>query len=82
MAVQQAHWERTAASEQGPAYSIHTRRLVRRCWQPTDVLLLKAAIDANLEHLCPWMLWARHEPEDLHRKIERLRRCRGEFDLG
>jgi RimJ/RimL family protein N-acetyltransferase len=27
------------------------------------------------------MLWARHEPEDLH-TIEHLRRCRGEFDLG
>jgi RimJ/RimL family protein N-acetyltransferase len=27
------------------------------------------------------MLWAQHEPEDLHTKIERLRRYRGAFDL-
>jgi RimJ/RimL family protein N-acetyltransferase len=82
VAAQQAHWEHTVARGQGPAYRIHTQRLVLRCWQPTDAPLLKAAIDANLEHLRPWMLWARHEPTDLRRKIEQLRRCRGEFDLG
>lgn len=82
MEVQQAHWERTGASGQGPAYCIHTQRLVLRCWHPTDAPLLKAAIDACLEHLRPWMLWAQYEPEELPRKIERLRRCRGEFDLG
>ena len=82
MKVQQAHWERTGASGQGPAYRIHTQRLVLRCWQPTDAPLLKAAIDANLEHLRPWLPWAQYEPTDLHRKIEHLRHCRGEFDLG
>ena len=66
----------------GPAYRIHTARAVLRCWHPTDAPLLKAAIDASLEHLRPWMLWARHEPETLQTKIERLRRFRGEFDLG
>src|SRR4030095_2682089 len=40
MEVQQAHWERTVASGQGPAYRIHTQRLVLRCWQPTDAPLL------------------------------------------
>jgi hypothetical protein len=55
MEVQQAHWERTVTSGQGPAYRIHTHRLVLRCWQPTDAPLLKAAIDVNLEHLRPWM---------------------------
>ena len=53
MAVQQAHWERTVASGQGPAYRIHTQRLVLRCWQPTDAPLLKAAIDAT------WSIYAR-----------------------
>jgi RimJ/RimL family protein N-acetyltransferase len=66
----------------GPAYRIHTHRLVLRCWQPLDAPLLKAAIDANLEHLRPWMPWAQQEPEALQVKIERLRRFRGEFDLG
>jgi RimJ/RimL family protein N-acetyltransferase len=66
----------------GPAYCIHTRRLVLRCWHPGDAPLLKAAIDANLEHLRPWMPWVQYEPEDLQTKIERLRRWRGAFDLG
>jgi RimJ/RimL family protein N-acetyltransferase len=66
----------------GPAYRIHTSRLVLRCWQPTDALLLQTAIAASLEHLRPWMPWARYEPEDLQAKIDRLRRSRGEFDLG
>jgi RimJ/RimL family protein N-acetyltransferase len=81
MEVQQAHWEHTVASAQGPAYRIHTQRLVLRCWQPADAPLLKTAIEASLEHLRPWMPWAQHAPEDL-RTIEYLRRCRGEFDLG
>lgn len=61
----------------GPAYRIHTRRLVLRCWHPSDAALLKAAIDANLDHLRPWLPWAQHEPEDLQAKIERLRQFRG-----
>src|SRR5262245_44471670 len=66
----------------GPAYRIHTSRLVLRCWQPTDAALLQTAIEANLTHLRPWLPWAQHEPEDLQSKIERLRRCRGQVELG
>jgi RimJ/RimL family protein N-acetyltransferase len=66
---------------QRPAYSIQTKRLVLRCWNPADAALLKAAIDESLEHLRPWMPWARHEPEALETKVERLRRFRGWFDL-
>jgi RimJ/RimL family protein N-acetyltransferase len=43
---------------------------------------LKEAIDASLEHLRPWMLWAEHEPQSLQDKIESLRRARAQFDLG
>lgn len=57
----------------GPAYRIHTQRLVIRCWDPADAPLLKAAIDASLDHLRPWMPWA---------KVDLLRHFRGEFDLG
>jgi RimJ/RimL family protein N-acetyltransferase len=64
-----------------PAYRIHTGRLVLRCWNPADAALLKAAIDSSLEHLRPWMPWAKHEPEALEAKVERLRRFRGMFDL-
>jgi len=65
----------------GPAYRIETRRLIVRCWQPTDAALLKAAIDASLDHLRPWMPWAEDEPQDLSAKVERLRSWRGKFDL-
>src|SRR5262249_30275074 len=82
MKRQEANRERTSTTGCGPAYRIHTHRLVLRCWLPTDAPLLKAAIDANLEHLRPWMPWAQYEPEELQTKIERLRRWRGEFDLG
>jgi RimJ/RimL family protein N-acetyltransferase len=72
------------ASDQvpGPAYRVQTQRLMLRCWEPTDAAQLKAAIDASLEHLRPWMPWAEDEPEDLQAKIERLRHWRGKFDLG
>lgn len=38
-----------------PAYRIVTPRLVIRCWNPPDAPLLKAAIDASLDHLRAWM---------------------------
>ena len=66
----------------GPAYRILTRRLVLRCWQPADAPLLKAAIDASIEHLLPWMPWAKGEPTSVQAKIILIRRWRGEFDLG
>jgi len=65
-----------------PAYRIVTARLVIRCWAPTDAPLMSAAIEANLEHLRPWMPWAMSEPISLDARIEWLRKCRGEFDLG
>ena len=66
----------------GPAYRIVTPRLVIRCWEPADAPLLKAAIDASIEHLLPWMPWAAAEPTDIDTKIALIRRLRGQFDLG
>jgi RimJ/RimL family protein N-acetyltransferase len=66
----------------GPAYRIHTHRLVIRCWNPDDAPKLKNAIDQSLDHLLPWMPWAYNEPEDIQKKIDRLRYFRGRFDLG
>jgi RimJ/RimL family protein N-acetyltransferase len=66
----------------GPAYRIVTDRLVIRCYHPIDVPLLVEAVNASLEHLQPWMPWVESEPELLQTKIDRLRRFRGEFDLG
>jgi RimJ/RimL family protein N-acetyltransferase len=64
-----------------PAYRIHTRRLVIRCWEPKDAPLLKAALDASIEHLLPWMPWATQEPQEVAEKVQRIRRWRGNFDL-
>jgi RimJ/RimL family protein N-acetyltransferase len=66
----------------GPAYRVLTARLVLRCWQPADAPLLKAAVDASLEHLLPWMPWAAREPTDLQTKIDRMRQSRAKFDSG
>lgn len=64
-----------------PAYRITTERLVLRCWDPADAPALKRAIDASLEHLLPWMPWAREEPQSVEMKMELLRKFRGRFDL-
>ena len=65
-----------------PAYRIETRRLVLRCYQPTDGPLLAESIAESVEHLLPWMPWAHAEPEPLEEKVQRVKYFRGEFDLG
>ena len=65
-----------------PPYRIVSERLVIRCWEPQDAPRLKEAIDSSLEHLRPWMPWARAEPQPLSEKSALLRRFRGQFDLG
>jgi RimJ/RimL family protein N-acetyltransferase len=63
-----------------PPYRIETERLVLRCWQPTDAIALKEAVDSSLEHLKPWMHWATGEPTSLDDTVALLRRFRGSFD--
>jgi RimJ/RimL family protein N-acetyltransferase len=65
-----------------PPYAIRTERLLIRCWEPRDAPLLKEALDESLEHLRPWMPWAREEPKPLAEKVSLLRTFRGNFDLG
>jgi RimJ/RimL family protein N-acetyltransferase len=65
----------------GPAYRIHTPRLVLRCWQPADAPLLAEAITVSLDHLRPWMAWVHAEPEELEAKVQRLRGFRAKFDM-
>ncbi len=64
----------------GPAYRIVTPRLVIRCWNPPDAPLLKEAVQTNVDHLLPWLPFARNEPEELQVKIERMRHWRSRFD--
>jgi len=71
-------------SWEGPPapYRIETERLVIRCWEPRDALLLKDALDSSLEHLRPFMDWVNDEPEPVEAKAERLRGFRSLFDTG
>ena len=64
-----------------PPYRIETERLVIRCYEPDDAPLLKSAVDASVEHLRPWMPWARFEPQTIDEKVELCRSFRGQFDL-
>ena len=41
---------------------IATRRLRLRLWRPDDVPALRAAIEASLDHLRPWLAWVPFEP--------------------
>lgn len=65
-----------------PAYRIETKRLVIRCYNPSDAPLLAESVTENLEHLRPWMPWVHNEPEPIEEKIQRLKQFRGNFDLG
>jgi len=65
----------------GPAYRIESERLVIRCYDPKDALLLQKSIQESVEHLRPWMPWVKSEPEELKVKIKRLRVFRADFDL-
>jgi RimJ/RimL family protein N-acetyltransferase len=67
---------------QNPAYRIETRRLVVRCYDPSDVRMLATSVAESVEHLRPWMPWAHGEPEPIEEKVRRIRRFRGMFDLG
>lgn len=62
--------------------SIQTERLLLRCWQPADAPLLKAAIDANLDHLQRWMPWAIAEPSPLDVIVARVERFAADFSDG
>ena len=63
-----------------PAYRIETKRLVLRCWDPKDALLIQEAAAASKEHLLPFMPWAADEPQTVEQKVELMRKFRGSFD--
>lgn len=64
------------------AYRIETKRLVLRCYNPSDAPLLAESVTESVEHLRPWMPWVYSEPEPIEEKFQRLKRFRGMFDLG
>ncbi len=61
-------------------YKIQTPRLVIRCWQPGDAAAMKEALDTSLEHIRPWLPFAKDEPQTLEQKVELIRHFRGNFD--
>ena len=65
-----------------PLTPIYTPRLVLRCWKPADAPLLKEALDSSLDHLRPWMPWAREEPSTLDDISVRLARFARDFQEG
>ncbi|WP_426749631.1 GNAT family N-acetyltransferase [Myxococcus sp. Y35] len=66
----------------GPAYTIQTPRTLIRCWSPADAARALRAIESSLDHLHPWMDWARNYPMSVAQQAAVLRRFRGLFDLG
>ena len=66
----------------GPAYRIVTRRLVIRCYEPSDAQMLDDAANASKEHLLQFMPWAHDLPMPFQDRLALVRRFRGNFDLG
>jgi len=65
----------------GPAYRIHTRRTIIRCYNPTDADLLKTAVDESRDHLRTFLPWA-DVPSGFQDTVQLLRTFRGNFALG
>jgi len=64
------------------ARQIESARLLLRPWRLEDAPQLKAAIDANLDHLRPWMPWAQHEPSSPETIAARIGRFEQDFAAG
>lgn len=72
----------TTPTYPGPAYRIHTARLVLRCWDPGDAPRVNAASAESAEHLRTFLPWAANYPQDLQVTLDQMRTFRGSFDLG
>lgn len=59
---------------------LRTARLVIRRWSPDDAPGLAEAITSSLEHLRPWMAWARQEPSPQAELFMRLSRFERDFN--
>lgn len=71
---------RTSPDRVGPAYRLETARLVARPFGPDDARPLRRALDANAQHLRPWIPFMADEPRSLRETAEWLREQRAEFD--
>jgi RimJ/RimL family protein N-acetyltransferase len=62
--------------------TIQTARLLLRRWQPSDAPRLKAALDASVSHLEPWIPWHVAEPATIDVLETRLAGHAADFDAG
>lgn len=65
--------------EKANAYRIETDRLVIRCYHPEDAPMVLAAITSSLDHLRPWMPWAKNPPADVDTAANLLKAFREKF---
>ena len=68
--------------ELAKTYKIETDRLLIRCYEPADAVMMHSAITDSLSHLRPWIPWARQEPREMEWTESFIRMFRGQFDLG
>jgi len=68
--------------ELAKTYRIETERLLIRCYEPGDARKMHLAITGSLDHLRPWVPWARQEPKEQEWMESFIRLFRGQFDLG
>jgi RimJ/RimL family protein N-acetyltransferase len=62
--------------------SIETARLRLRCWEPSDAILLKDAIDSSLAELHAWVDWTLEHPMPVTRLAAQLAVMRDRFVAG
>lgn len=62
--------------------SIHTERLILRPWRRADLHILHEALVESVDHLFPWIPWAKSEPPALADAEARLAVWIRDFDAG
>lgn len=80
VALTRRHLLLSPASVVSFAPRLRTARLVIRRWSPDDAPGLAEAITSSLEHLRPWMAWARQEPSPQAELFMRLSRFERDFN--
>ncbi len=63
-------------------YKIITERTLIRCYEAGDGALIKKSVDESVEHLLPWMTWAKYEPETVEKKEQRVQDFRRKYLAG
>ena len=65
-----------------PPERIRTQRLILRLCIPVEGPLLRAAIDASLDHLRAWLPWAMKEPNSIQETCQLIELTNSKFSRG